>query len=156
MPLEEHCLVKVVQEAYFLQMFKNINIVGHRRTLVRKGKLVLMTEFCDRGDLHSLIASGCESFSERFVRHTLLQCAMGLECMHAHRVAHRDIKPSNILLTSQGIFKVREHQPSFKPRCRLTSNWNIIATFKILVLALKWLLGGPPSQMPWSSLNQRS
>mmetsp|Transcript_42942 Transcript_42942/g.81898 ORF Transcript_42942/g.81898 Transcript_42942/m.81898 type:complete len:874 (+) Transcript_42942:317-2938(+) len=107
-PMKDDTLVKVVQEAYFLQMFNNNNIVNHRRTLVRTGKLVLLTEFCDCGDLHTLITAGSEPFGERFIRHVLLQCAMGLACMHSHHVAHRDVKPSNILLCSNGIFKLAD------------------------------------------------
>jgi len=67
---------------------------------------MVATEYCDYGDLEELVKKRSTPFSEQFILHMLLQCAMGLASMHSNLVAHRDIKPSNILLTSKGLFKV--------------------------------------------------
>eukprot|EP00241_Pyramimonas_parkeae_P006161 CAMPEP_0114243920 /NCGR_PEP_ID=MMETSP0058-20121206/11057_1 /TAXON_ID=36894 /ORGANISM="Pyramimonas parkeae, CCMP726" /LENGTH=392 /DNA_ID=CAMNT_0001356813 /DNA_START=225 /DNA_END=1403 /DNA_ORIENTATION=+ len=105
-PRVENSMARVVQEAYFLQLIKHANVVAHKRTVVRQGKIVLVTEFCDLGDLHTLLRSSDKPFSERFIRHALLQCAMGLSRMHKCNIAHRDVKPGNVLMTSNGFFKL--------------------------------------------------
>mmetsp|Transcript_24294 Transcript_24294/g.46103 ORF Transcript_24294/g.46103 Transcript_24294/m.46103 type:complete len:895 (+) Transcript_24294:145-2829(+) len=107
-PRSDHTTVKVVQEAYFLQLFDHANVVAHKRTIVRHGKIVLVTEFCDKGDVHTLLKRADRPFSERFICHTLLQCAMGLSRMHACNIAHRDVKPANILLKSGALFKLAD------------------------------------------------
>lgn len=112
--------MKTVHEAYFLQILKHPNVLAHKRTMVRKGTIVLATEYCDLGELHALLTASRRPLSERFVRHALLQCALGLSHMHARHVAHRDIKPENILVASGGYFKVPPRPPTVHPT---TKDW---------------------------------
>lgn len=97
----------VVQEAYLLAMLNHPNIVGHKETFISNGQLLVVTEWCKRGDLFRIInQSNPAPFSEPFVRSMLFQLAYGVAHMHSTGVAHRDIKPANIFITEDGLVKV--------------------------------------------------
>ena len=68
---------------------------------------VLVTEFCDLGDLAEVVSKRQKPFSEAFVLQACTNLLMALSTCHSHKVAHRDIKPANILLSSTDVFKVR-------------------------------------------------
>jgi len=97
----------VVQEAYLLAMLDHPNIVGHKETLVSNGQLIVVTEWCNCGDLSSIMKrSNHIPFSEQFIRSMLFQLAFGIAHMHSRGVAHRDIKPANIFITDRGVVKL--------------------------------------------------
>jgi len=97
----------VVQEAYLLAMLDHPNIVAHKETLVSNGQLIVVTEWCNYGDLSSIMKrSNHNPFSEQFIRSTLFQLAYGVAHMHSRGVAHRDIKPANIFITDRGVVKL--------------------------------------------------
>lgn len=90
-----------------MQKLNHPNVLAHIRTAVLRNRIVAVTEYCEAGDLGSLLHASRAPFSEGFVRHAVLEIASGLAHMHAHLVAHRDVKPENVLMTSDGHFKVR-------------------------------------------------
>jgi serine/threonine protein kinase len=65
----------------------------------------LAMELVTGSDLASLISrigridvgSACE---------IIRQAALGLQCLHEHKLVHRDIKPSNLFLSTEGIIKL--------------------------------------------------
>jgi hypothetical protein len=41
----------VVQEAYFMQILSHPNILCHQETIVMRRKILLVTEYCELGDM---------------------------------------------------------------------------------------------------------
>lgn len=95
----------LVREAYFMQTLKHPNLVTLNDMFLEDGCITLVSEYCDKGDLQSLIDLKLP-FTEDFVIHVLFQLAMGVAYIHHQHVAHRDIKPANVFITSKGIIKV--------------------------------------------------
>lgn len=69
----------------------------HYFTSKRDGKIYLLYEFCNGGDLKQYVEQrgGKLPFGEAFK--ILLQIAEGLEYLHRHGYIHLDIKPENVL-----------------------------------------------------------
>jgi protein-serine/threonine kinase len=72
-----------------------------------KGSYCGVMEFCDGGDLYSLIRSAgklqvqeADCFFKQMMR--------GIEYMHDMGVAHLDLKPENLLLTPHGVVKISD------------------------------------------------
>ena len=64
---------------------------------------MIVTEFCEDGDLRSKLSSFEEG--ESFLwrqrgRQLMLEVAAGLVYLHARKIIHFDLKASNIMLTS--------------------------------------------------------
>ena len=67
------------------------------------GQLCMVTEFCDRGDLHSLLTEARrrgESVPGPQLLTWLVQLCLALAHLHRQRVLHRDIKTSNIFVSA--------------------------------------------------------
>jgi serine/threonine protein kinase len=88
------------------------NIIGVVDLLVdSNGCWCSVMEFCDSGDLFSLIASYKQENKHmpREERNCLFkQLLQGVDYLHQHGIAHRDIKPENLLLTSKGCLKIAD------------------------------------------------
>eukprot|EP00965_Chrysotila_dentata_P077115 2546104-Pleurochrysis_carterae.AAC.1 len=75
----------------------------------RPGSLLVMVfEYCSKGDLHTLIQSHRarkQHLSERQILQLVAQIAAGVQHLHAHGVIHRDIKSLNVVLdaTAPGV-----------------------------------------------------
>lgn len=60
--------------------------------------LALLTEFCGKGSLYSLLHSPQVALTWLDVVHIALGAARGMQHLHKHGVIHRDLKSSNLLL----------------------------------------------------------
>lgn len=88
----------------------DINII-HTLDLMKdtKGEYCQVMEYCDGGDLYSLILARdggglFEAEADCFFK----QLMRGLVYMHSTGVAHCDLKPENLLLTNNGILKISD------------------------------------------------
>ena len=85
-----------------MRLSKHENVLSLVDAFETENQLVIVTEYCDGGDLFTLIRQrGALSEAEcKFVLKGLLE---GLLHVHGkHRICHRDLKLENILLTKEG------------------------------------------------------
>ena len=69
------------------------------------GVRLLAMEFVEGYDLGTLIAR-CNPLSVADACELARQGALGLQCIHNHKLVHRDVKPSNLMLNRQGQVKL--------------------------------------------------
>eukprot|EP00696_Hemimastix_kukwesjijk_P003575 gnl/Hemi2/14378_TR4869_c3_g9_i1.p1 gnl/Hemi2/14378_TR4869_c3_g9~~gnl/Hemi2/14378_TR4869_c3_g9_i1.p1 ORF type:complete len:375 (-),score=131.63 gnl/Hemi2/14378_TR4869_c3_g9_i1:129-1253(-) len=99
----------LVSEVNILRELKNPHIVRYYDRIIDREntKIYIVTEYCEGGDLASLI-SKCkrerQSIDEEIVWRVLTQLALALQECHTRKegpVLHRDIKPANVFLDGQ-------------------------------------------------------
>lgn len=73
------------------------NIVGCYDVIQGKTELYIIMEYCDSGDLGSILK---KPMQEKFAQFYFCQLANGLRYLDKQSIIHRDIKPKNILLTN--------------------------------------------------------
>jgi NIMA (never in mitosis gene a)-related kinase len=92
-----------------LKALSHPNIVAYKGSLVEKGILIIIMEFCDVGDLSFHIKkrrAKNEFFTETEIMNWFVQLCMALEYIQARKVLHRDIKSSNVFLTRNNTIKL--------------------------------------------------
>jgi serine/threonine protein kinase len=92
-------------EAHVLSQLKNRHIVGFQELVNLPGCIVLIMEYCEKGDLFRHLWHKGE-LPVGVVRSYLFQLLKGLEYLHSQGYAHRDLKPENIVLDSRMIVKI--------------------------------------------------
>lgn len=102
--LNEHDQDLAHQEVFLLQTLSNPYIVAYRDSFLIEGAntLVIVMEYCDRGDLRKAIkekSKAGEHFAEEQVMTWFVQLCLALQYIHSEKVLHRDLKTSNIFLT---------------------------------------------------------
>ena len=73
------------------------------------GPAALVTEYCDRGDLHSQLSDVRRQgkvLPDRQILSWLGQLCLALRHLHRQRVLHRDVKSSNIFVCADGTLKL--------------------------------------------------
>ena len=73
------------------------------------GQIGMVTEYCDQGDLHSLLIElrrRGERVPEAQVLAWLAQLCLALSHLHKQRILHRDVKTSNIFVTADRTLKL--------------------------------------------------
>jgi NIMA (never in mitosis gene a)-related kinase len=73
------------------------------------GQVGMVTEYCDQGDLHSLLIElrrRNERVPEAQVLSWLAQLCLALSHLHRQRILHRDVKTSNIFVTADRTLKL--------------------------------------------------
>lgn len=95
-------------EHLLLSSIKHINIV-QSYDLVKNGRGSLFTilEFCEGGDLHSLINQRSK-LSVIEANCFMVQMMRGVDFLHKNGIAHRDLKPENMMLTKSGVVKIAD------------------------------------------------
>ncbi|KAM5163197.1 serine/threonine-protein kinase Nek2 [Mantella aurantiaca] len=121
----------LVSEVNLLRELKHPNIVRYYDRIIDRTNttLYIVMEYCEGGDLASLIAKCTKErqyLEEDFILRVFVQLALALKDCHrrsdgGHTVLHRDLKPANIFLDSKrnvklgdfGLARILHHDTSF-------------------------------------------
>uniref|UniRef100_A0A7S1AH39 non-specific serine/threonine protein kinase n=1 Tax=Noctiluca scintillans TaxID=2966 RepID=A0A7S1AH39_NOCSC len=105
---------RALREVHVLRRLTHPNVLRILTAFLHHQHLIVVSEYCDAGDLEGLILQRSElagrqasgGFSEASVLGVFVQLAQALRHIHAQGVVHRDLKPSNVFLTSRGVAKI--------------------------------------------------
>eukprot|EP00761_Pharyngomonas_kirbyi_P014472 gb/GECH01014502.1/.p1 GENE.gb/GECH01014502.1/~~gb/GECH01014502.1/.p1 ORF type:complete len:520 (+),score=163.89 gb/GECH01014502.1/:1-1560(+) len=96
-----------LKEVQVLRMLKHPNVIGYRESFLSPRHLVIIMDFADGGDLHSIIHdSEGEYMLEEDILDLFIQIAQGLSHIHENNILHRDLKTQNIFLTKDNVVKL--------------------------------------------------
>ncbi|KAK2624105.1 hypothetical protein QTJ16_006739 [Diplocarpon rosae] len=101
---------KVKSEFSIAKSAHHPNIVETFRLCTHNGRWSHVMEFCEQGDLFSLVSQKYLSRDDRLVDRLCLfkQLLQGLNYLHANGIAHRDVKLENLLLTRDSKLKITD------------------------------------------------
>ena len=89
-------------EITVLSQMKHPNIVSYQGSFEEAGKLYILMDYCDGGDLHTKISSlKNQLFDEDQIINWFVQLCLGIKHIHDRKILHRDIKTQNIFLNRQ-------------------------------------------------------
>eukprot|EP00922_Rhytidocystis_sp_ex-Travisia-forbesii_P063645 GHVS01094654.1.p1 GENE.GHVS01094654.1~~GHVS01094654.1.p1 ORF type:complete len:495 (-),score=125.84 GHVS01094654.1:287-1675(-) len=97
------------EAARLRQLAQSEFIVGYRESFVKNDSLVIVMQYCEKGDLFGLIIQKQQSksfFQEKQILMWMKQILLGLQFMHAENILHCDIKSTNIFITAQNSVKI--------------------------------------------------
>lgn len=108
--LDEHDTKAAIMEAELLRDLSSPCIVKYIDSFVSDDKkLSIVMEYCDGGDLATLIKTRRKShhlFHENEIKNVLCQIAIALSHCHERNIFHRDIKTDNVFLCKNGRVKL--------------------------------------------------
>ncbi|CAM9188952.1 unnamed protein product [Choristocarpus tenellus] len=97
------------------------------------GRLVLLMEFMEGGDLRSLLSKDSAPLEEHFSHTLTLDIALGMEYLHSKGMIHGDLKSANILLNNKNQAKIADFGT-----VRTVEEYTTLATLHKPGLTLKW------------------
>nr|KAF6413814.1 NIMA related kinase 2 [Molossus molossus] len=121
----------LVSEVNLLRELKHPNIVRYYDRIIDRTNttLYIVMEYCEGGDLASMITKGTKErqyLDEEFVLRVMTQLTLALKECHrrsdgGHTVLHRDLKPANVFLDGKqnvklgdfGLARILNHDTSF-------------------------------------------
>ena len=87
-------------EIKLLSSFNHPNIVTYRESFLEHGKLCIVMDYAEGGDLNALLkARNGALLPETLVVDYFVQICLAMKHVHDRKVLHRDIKSQNIFLT---------------------------------------------------------
>lgn len=106
---DEKRRAEALQEVEVLKSLSHPNVIGYEEAIAADGRLCIVMEYADGGDLAGCInrrrASG-RRYHEREVLHVFVQLAIALQYIHGRRILHRDLKSQNVFLARAGVVKL--------------------------------------------------
>lgn len=101
---------KVKSEYSIAKSVHHPNIVETFSLCTHHGRWIQVMEFCDQGDLFSLVSQKYLAKDEHLADRLCLfkQLVHGLNYLHNNGIAHRDVKLENILLTKDSKLKITD------------------------------------------------
>ena len=96
------------REARVLKKMDHPNIIRfHEVFMTRRGRLCIVMDYADQGDLHQYIKKqNGKLLEEPLILNWFTQVCFALGHVHSHKVLHRDLKTHNVFLTSAGMVKL--------------------------------------------------
>ena len=105
---------EAMNEARVLERLRrHPNIIRVREHFVEEGRLCIVMDFADGGDLAQRIeaqAAASSEFAEDTVLDWFVQICLALKHAHDRKVLHRDLKPQNIFLTRSNLVSRKCHK----------------------------------------------
>ena len=104
-----------LNEVRVLASVKHQNVCGFLEAFCESSELVVIIDFCERGDLSQRIDRAKRSrrlIEEVQVRSWLRGIASGLQCLHGHGIVHRDLKPANCFISENDIVRLGDFNVS--------------------------------------------
>merc|ERR1711963_1074528 len=91
-----------VKEATILKKMVHPNIIQYQEVfMTRKGRLCIVMEYADGGDIHTTIKNqNKELINETRIKWWFVQACFAILYVHDLKVLHRDLKTQNIFLMS--------------------------------------------------------
>jgi serine/threonine protein kinase len=74
------------------------NIVEYVDCYMESDAIIVISEFCNRGDLHTLLRNGDINLKIKAKISILLGIAKGMKYLHSNKIIHKDLNSGNILL----------------------------------------------------------
>jgi protein-serine/threonine kinase len=101
---------KVKSEYSIAKSVHHPNIVETYRLCTHNGRWNHVMEYCEEGDLHSLVSQKYLHKEDHLVDRLCLfkQLVQGLNYLHSNGIAHRDIKLENLLITKNCRVKITD------------------------------------------------
>ncbi len=93
-------ITKIVDKKYFdneIKLMSKIthpNILKFYKAIKKDGKIFIVLEYCEGGDLSKYILTGNNEYDVKYLKEIL----SGLDFLYKKNILHRDIKPQNILI----------------------------------------------------------
>lgn len=107
---------ETLREAKILEVLSHPNIIRFREVYkTKKGKLCIVMDYADNGDLQTKIKDKhkqkaktgvLEYFTEDQVLNFFTQICLAIKHCHDRKILHRDLKSQNIFLTKRNIVKL--------------------------------------------------
>lgn len=102
--LEDKLKVRAIKEISILQSINHPNIIKLYDYKFDRNKLLLITEYCNCGNLYEWIKK--ENKQPQEILSVIKQILEGIQYLHSNKIIHRDIKPQNILIQEPLIIKL--------------------------------------------------
>ncbi|XP_034939008.1 serine/threonine-protein kinase ULK3 [Chelonus insularis] len=104
--LSKSAIDNLLTEINLLKILKHEHIVEMKDFFWENGRIFIVMEYCDGGDL-SVFIKKKKKLPECTCRKFLQQLALALRYLRCHNVCHMDLKPQNLLLVRKPTLKLK-------------------------------------------------
>jgi NIMA (never in mitosis gene a)-related kinase len=99
--LEDDKENSALNEVEFLSKLSHPNIIQMHEYFKFENKICIVIDYCEGGDMSTLIKGVKDHFSENQILDWFLQICLAVKHLHEQNILHRDLKSENVFLTQQ-------------------------------------------------------
>lgn len=97
----------IKKEAEILKVLVHPNIIRFRDIFTnKKGKLCIVMDYADGGDLHNKLENSKTYLEEDMVIDMFTQLCLAIKHIHDRKIVHRDLKSQNVFLNGMNMIKL--------------------------------------------------